>query len=407
MLRLVIVALGFLGGLSAGESLEADLTDFVLPPASYQQTPETLEQAFPKGSWSKNPYYEWLDADKTRAIIKRKAFASLSLDLSILDGTVPVDELIIDFQDGTFLGCTVSLFNRGDSGRLSQAEFDARTTAVGKQLAEILQARTKTRTGNVKKGIMTSGYVWRSKRGIAALEYNPEAPSTIEFVRLKLAHPRAKGIYTAILEDRSYATVRKSALSGNLVREGSKHVIENIPMVDQGAKGYCVVASAQRVFEYYGISCDMHQLAQIAKSDPERGTSSIETNRQLGAIDYLFKTRYSCLAVGHGGRLVELEENRYVGKDVPKRKFEKYIENFINDGIPLLWSLDLGRYQEHPPLHEQTSGGHMRLIVGYDLNERKLYFSDSWGAGHACKYMDLDDAYRATSGLFSLVPTQN
>ena len=99
------------------------------------------------------------------------------------------------------------------------------------------------------------------------------------------------------MADRSVASVRKSALASNTKKEDDIVRILNIPMVDQGAKGYCVVASVQRLFEYYGISCDMHQLAQIAKSDPNSGTSSVETNKQLGAIDYLFKTRYECIGI--------------------------------------------------------------------------------------------------------------
>ena len=92
-------------------------------------------------------------------------------------------------------------------------------------------------------------------------------------------------------------------------------------MVDQGAKGYCVVASAQRLFEYYGISCDMHQLAQIAGSDPDRGTSSLAINEELGAIDHLFKTRFTCLAVRDRNGLVELLEGKYVGPAIPEASF--------------------------------------------------------------------------------------
>jgi len=69
-------------------------------------------------------------------------------------------------------------------------------------------------------------------------------------------------------------------------------------MVDQGSKRYCLVASVQRLFEYYGISCDMYQLAEIAGSDPRTGTDTKEANRQLGKIDHLFKTRFTCHAVG-------------------------------------------------------------------------------------------------------------
>jgi ABC-type bacteriocin/lantibiotic exporter with double-glycine peptidase domain len=47
----------------------------------------------------------------------------------------------------------------------------------------------------------------------------------------------------------------------------------DVPMVDQGQKGYCVVASAERVMRYYGNDVDANELAQIANSDSAGGTS--------------------------------------------------------------------------------------------------------------------------------------
>lgn len=76
----------------------------------------------------------------------------------------------------------------------------------------------------------------------------------------------------------------------------------------------------------------------------------------------------------------------------------------IDAGIPLLWSLGLGQFQEEPPLSEQTSGGHMRMIIGYNEKENKIVFSDSWGAGHEYKTINADDALKATQGLFSMKP---
>jgi hypothetical protein len=49
--------------------------------------------------------------------------------------------------------------------------------------------------------------------------------------------------------------------------------LKDIPMVDQGEKGYCVVASVERVLGYYGLPVDQHEVAQIANSDREAGTS--------------------------------------------------------------------------------------------------------------------------------------
>jgi hypothetical protein len=49
--------------------------------------------------------------------------------------------------------------------------------------------------------------------------------------------------------------------------------LRGIPMVDQGEKGYCVVASLERVLRYYGAAVDQHELAQLANSDGNAGTS--------------------------------------------------------------------------------------------------------------------------------------
>ena len=69
---------------------------------------------------------------------------------------------------------------------------------------------------------------------------------------------------------------------GTVWIEGDKGAIYvgNLPMVDQGNKGYCVAATVQRLFEYYGIGADMHQIAEIAGSDPRRGTSTLEMARK-------------------------------------------------------------------------------------------------------------------------------
>ena len=396
-------------GVSFGDVLTTSLDPFLTLPSAYSITPKQLDELFPKGNYSRNPYFQWLNHEQTRAIFKRHPASNLEIDLTILDGSVPVDELIVDFQDGNFLGCSISVYNRGDNKeKLSAEEFEARTQAIGKYITTQLDTKAKTRKENINKGVLTSGFIWNCARGIAALEFNEEArEGNTEFVRLRLAQKKAKGVYAAAMNDRSVATVRKSQLPNYVKKDGSTINIETIPMVDQGAKGYCVVASVQRIFEHYGISCDMHQLAEIADSDPVRGTSPLETNTQLGKIDYRFKTRYSCLAISAGSGLVELEDGQYVGDSVDQKDFEKKITRSIDKGIPVLWSLMLGKYEETPPLQNQVSGGHMRLITGYDIKERKLLFSDSWGAGHNNKVMNLDDAYKCTTGLYTLVPTTN
>jgi len=392
---------------SQQKELKADLDPLLKLPDAYKLTPDDLPKLFKKGNWSKNPYFKYLRKDKTRAIFQKKDAPNLKVELSILGGTVPVEELIVDFKDGKFLGITISIYNRGDGGSIDSSEFDRRFKVVGKYIGEALAIRPTKKEARPKQGMLTEGFVWISARGKAVLEHNPEAmkSSNFEFLRMRLAIRNAPGAYETATKTRAGANVKLSELPKNVRRKDGSVYVDNIPMVDQGSKGYCVVASAQRLFEYYGIPCDMHQLAEIAGADPERGTSSITTNKELGAIDHLFKLRFTCLAVGHQGGLVELRDNRYVGAEVTEKTFHKMIHKSIDAGIPLLWSLGLGEYKEEPAISPQANGGHMRMIIGYNDQKKRVIFSDSWGAGHEFKTMDAHDTYRATHGLFLMKPT--
>lgn len=391
---------------SARDELRADLDPLVELPGAYDLVPDDLESLFEQGQWSRNPYFKWLRQDKSRAIFQRKDLQNLGVELYLLDGAVPIEEMVVDFKDGKFLGVTVSIFNRGDGGQISSEDFQERLRTVGKHLGEQLAIRPTRREASPTRGILTSGWIWISARGKAVLDHNAvEDGQPVEFLRMRLARRDAGGAYEAATHRRPGASVTLSELPRNVKRNDRGDVyVDGVPMVDQGAKGYCVVASVQRLFEYYGIACDMHQLAMIAGSDPEIGTNSLMMNRELGTIDHLFKTRFECLALRHESGLVELKDDKYVGDPVPGRDFHELIRDSIDEGIPLLWGLEIGVFPEEPSISLQASGGHMRMIIGYNDETDQVIFTDSWGAGHEFKTMDANHAYRATTGLFLLKP---
>jgi len=394
---------------ASAKELKGDL-DFLLDlPSAYNLTPADLDARFPKGDWQRNPYFTWLTEEHNRAIFQTKRLDDLTVLFTLGGGTVPLEEAIVDFEDGKFLGITISIYNRGDGGTITPADFKTRFTTMGKHLGTVLACSPVRREAKPTVGLLTDGFVWVSARGKAVLEHNPEADDDkvdVEFLRLRLARREAGGAYEAATQAKPGATVTLSQLPANVKTHPSGATyISGIPMVDQGNKGYCTVATTQRLFEYYGIVCDMHQLAQIAGSDPEKGTNSLTINEELGAIDHLFKTRFECLALRHTTGLVELVENKYVGDPVPESRFNGFIEKYIKEGIPLLWSLEVGVYPEDPPLKNQSGGGHMRMIIGFDEANQKIVFSDSWGAGHEFKTMAKKDVFKATTGLFVMKPT--
>ncbi|MEM7147589.1 MAG: C39 family peptidase [Verrucomicrobiota bacterium] len=395
----------FLAGLKAGK-LPCAVDELVSIPATWSLTPERLDELYhvPEGvEPDDNVYFEWLTTARDRAYFIRRPFTNLSIDLTLFGGEVPVEDVTVDFLDGKLNGISISVFNRGDAESIAIDEFERRKKLCGQALSAQLGVRPVARKANPTQGLLTEGWVWVSAKGMAVLEHNPEAAQgRPEFLRMKIAPRDTKGAFAAAMRDRSSAT-KLSDLPRNVVREANGDVyIKGIPMVDQGPKGYCVVASCQRLLEYYGIPCDQHQIAQIAEADAQRGTNTLAMAEALEKVDFRFKTRFTKLfALMTNGKLYEMRRR----EPSEFRDFEKKVVDYVDDGIPLLWSLELGKYEEEPSIAQQAGGGHMRMVIGYNPENGKLIFSDSWGAGHEVKYMDMRDAYQATHGLYVMHPT--
>jgi len=415
MLKNVYVAISslLLITFSGAKEIPCDLDPLLTVPANWEMTPDGFEEKYTQ---DKSRSFVWLNSDRTRAKLSRKLYGNVVISLSAFGGKVPVQEAIIDFMDGKLNLVTLSIYNRGDAENITENDFTERFTISGKAVGEALGTAPRRKDAKPGSGLLTAGYSWYSvKTGVALLEHNENAMigGDREFLRLRMARPGAKGsLATSLTHSRGGAAVRQGDLPDNLTKsENGDIFISTLPMVDQGDKGYCVVATVQRVFEYYGIGADMHQIAQIAEADPKRGTSTLTMAKELDKIDYRFRTRLDTIGMtDRGGKLTSVNVKKgeyYVGDPVDERKFLKQIRSHIDSGLPLLWSLELGRYPEKPQLNPQASGGHMRLIIGYNDVEKEIIFSDSWGAGHEMKRIKMSHAYEATRGLFVLKPTSH
>ena len=84
------------------------------------------------------------------------------------------------------------------------------------------------------------------------------------------------------------------------------------------------------------------------------------------------------------------------GKKSQVKKWLGAVKKHIDAGSPVLWSVTLGIYKEQIPV-PQARGGHMRLIIGYNMKEQTIIYSDSWGAGHEKKTMPAAEAAAMTT----------
>jgi hypothetical protein len=391
------------------EELFVNLDPLLAIPSLWSLTPDKVENDFGMNGYQDSPFYQWLTSDKSGVRFSRHPYSNVSVDLGLFNGTVSVDEVVIEFTGGKAARAAVSLYNRGDGGEIKRADFEQRYKVAGVAMSKILGVRPIERKPNAQTATKISGWIWTAPAALASLEYNTEALAggNPEFLRLKLASPTSRESFASETgQSMRKSGLGKSELPKFVKREANGDVfVTSIPMVDQGAKGYCVVAACQRLFGYMRIPVDQHELAQVAGTDAERGTNPAEMEEALKKIDNRFKVNYRPLAyrltrggmgVPYGNRMQEVDEG----------KFSKLAQEYTGKGVPLLWALELGLYPEDPPNAAQGGGGHMRLIIGANSKTGELLFTDSWGAGHEFKRMKMADAFKASMAVWVIEPKQ-
>ena len=156
-------------------------------------------------------------------------------------------------------------------------------------------------------------------------------------------------------------------------------------MVDQGPKGYCVPATAERCMRFLGIQADMYLLAMVGETSIGGGTSVDVLLSNIGRD------------IKRKGRSFEIETGELKMRD---------IQRSIDDGIPIIWAIQSTKefndiatartesrksdpwdaYKasvaagiEDPQLYPANDRGHVVIIIGYNEETNEIAFSDSWG----------------------------
>lgn len=391
--------------------------------------------------------FDWLSEKKDQA----RFFGQ---GLSLWEGSIRLSEAIIEFTpEGNPAKLTFSIYNRGDAEALiaSRDELEARIKQLKDGISKRLDVAPTERGKDKTSAVAAEGFVWMKPPSAYLLEYSyqrevksRDIPFRAEFIRLRVANVGAGDRSTAAVATTAGAAapVGRSSLVGNVKREANGDVvIANVPMVDQGPKGYCAVATAERVFKYYGLPVDQHEMAQVADTTDGGGTSPDKMLTALNKLegrmgvsvrvleDWDYKKFMDKVAdynkeakkskkpeVDASPRNGVIYINDIIGQmdgEVLKAsrierdragfgKFQRNIAALIDQGIPVMWSVSLGLLPE--PEIPQANGGHMRLIIGYNAKTGEALYSDSWGADHALKRMPLANAYAMTNGLYYMQP---
>lgn len=209
--------------------------------------------------------------------------------------------------------------------------------------------------------------------------------------------------------DRIPDSVIKERLARNVVREENGDVfINNIPMVNQGPKGYCVPATFERAMRYQGVPADMYLLAIVGGTKPGGGTN---TQRLFNEVESTVRRK--------GRRADDVKIN-------PLRM--RTVQRYIEDGVPIMWQMcslpqynqianqrtverkrvtDWNAYGEKigveaaenaEAMKSVKDNFHVCMIIGYNEATNELAVSDSWGPRYAIRWVHIDEAAAVANG---------
>jgi len=393
---------------------------------------ETPADAFMSANGARG--FRWLSTQHDGARAYRQPIQFVGL---------PADEVTVRFSSGGVTRVEIALFSRGE-GDLAWSEFEK----LVKGATEALSAWTGTAAKEMPKapaaaGVKTGGKQWALATHRVRLEWSYSTSSRSGGGR----QPEYVRVHVAPL------TVGRSGKAGSGIAPGARVRkeangdvwLEGVPMVDQGARGYCAAAVVTRVLQFYGnTEIDQHQVAQLAQSTSEGGTSPsvmIENLRRMATkLDFVVRPLQT-LDIKGFMRLIDdynrtarradrqvLDLNEFVNrqnaleveavyeamapellrqtrsKDLGgQRRFVADINKALAKGWPVAWGCMIGMFPETPPVG-QGVGGHMRLIIGYNAKTSEVLYTDTWGPRHELKRLPLADAWAMTTDTLLLEP---
>lgn len=236
-----------------------------------------------------------------------------------------------------------------------------------------------------------------------------------------LAAPRGEYVALRIIPDdvadsggksRVPDALMKERLSARVERRANGDVIlRDMPMVDQGPKGYCVPATWERAMRYMGIPADMYVLAMAGGTRAGGGTSG---------DDIAWAVRD---AVTGAGRRMESPTVKLTPDGVA---------GFIDEGLPVMWGMfstdefnaaadermrrrkDMGApaswsaglegvRKDAKKWRKDPEAGHICMIIGYNEQTGELAVSDSWGPQFAERWITAEEAKAVSQDHFYVI----
>jgi len=325
-------------------------------------------------------------------------------------------------EKGAAIGISMMFANKGDgvdstTGPIDVKQVRERTRAIKDYKAAIVADKNKLESALTaalgQPAADKFGQGSQTRESVKRWDWNGHA-ILLAAPRDEYAAIRILPAATADLQGKSRipdAELRERLVSRIEKRPNGDVILKDIPMVDQGPKGYCVPATWERAMRYMGIPADMYVLAMAGDTGAGGGTS-------IAAIAAGAKE-----AITRGGRQLAVESGKVNVLNVKK---------CISRGLPVMWAMSVDRefdnslYQRAKERSQMSDpkawdknlddarkaakklrvnpmNGHVRMITGYNEATGEIAFSDSWGPEAAERWMTQEEAQAISQGGYQFI----
>lgn len=208
----------------------------------------------------------------------------------------------------------------------------------------------------------------------------------------------------------SDAKLRELTVGNILARPNGDTLIGNIPMVNQGPKGYCVPATFERYLRYMQIPADMYILAMAGQTKVGGGTSLANI---MNSIDgYIASQSRSMKEYAEPIKLRTVK--KHIDKGLPiiwtmfsSRAYNDFVNKRTKERLEVSdWSAWKDRTKKEAravELRKDFFTAHACMIIGYNAETNEIAVSDSWGPSYAERWVPVEQAEQVSQGSIYLI----
>lgn len=352
-----------------------------------------------------------------------RLYAAFAKDYRLF-GAMPYSVALYSDPAGFLSSISIVYANKGDFGSTAgfgQDHFKGGSTANAGTLAEAMDNDEKT-ISTALTAVLGEGKTQRygegdARRKITRWDWNGHAfilsNEEGEYVGLSVVATEYAdaGGKSSRLKD---GELKQRLIDCVVNKDNGDVYLSEIPMVDQGPKGYCVPATFERTMRTMGLDADMYLLAMVGETSAGGGTS---VERLLENV------RSQVYAKGRRTKDDSLKQLRL-----------RDIRRYLDEGIPVMWTLhsveayndianeltakratvsDWSTYAAETATKaaevvaspKPDGNNHICMIVGYNETTGEIAVSDSWGARFERRWVPLAVADWASMGtIFMILP---